>query len=72
MYSFIIVFFFRLKNVFLHVPSLHWIVVEDAEEKSTLVSQFLKSSGLTYTHLNEPTPEEYKLQKHVSGYIALR
>lgn len=53
----------RLKNIFLHIPSLHWIVVEDAEEKSSLVSQFLKLSGLPYTHLNQPTPEEWKLQK---------
>ncbi|XP_068212160.1 galactosylgalactosylxylosylprotein 3-beta-glucuronosyltransferase I [Palaemon carinicauda] len=53
----------RLKNIFLHIPSLHWIVVEDAKEKSNLVSQFLKVSGLPYTHLNQPTPEVWKLQE---------
>lgn len=52
----------RLKTVFLHVPALHWIVVEDASQNSQLVSNFLKSSGLTYTHLHQPTPDEWKLK----------
>lgn len=53
----------RLKNVFLHVPALHWILVEDAEQKTGLVKRFLESSGIVYTHLNVATPKEWKLGK---------
>ncbi|KAK8381258.1 hypothetical protein O3P69_008253 [Scylla paramamosain] len=52
----------RLKSVFLHVPALHWIVVEDAPKKSQMVSNFLESSGLTHTHLHQSTPQEWKLK----------
>ncbi|XP_076056620.1 glucuronyltransferase I [Oratosquilla oratoria] len=54
----------RLKHVFIQVPSLHWIVVEDAREKSELVQQFLAKSSLEYTHLNIPTPPEWKLRQN--------
>lgn len=46
----------RLKNAFLMVPSLHWIVVEDAKEKTDLVTKFLQSSGISYSHFNIETP----------------
>lgn len=52
----------RLKSVFFHVPSLHWIVVEDAPKKSQMISSFLESSGLTHTHLSQSTPQEWKLK----------
>ncbi|KAK4287037.1 hypothetical protein Pmani_033361 [Petrolisthes manimaculis] len=52
----------RLMSVFLHVPSLHWILVEDATHKSKLVMNFLESSGLSYTHLHQSTPPDWKLQ----------
>ena len=52
----------RLKNAFIMVPSIHWIVVEDAAKKTSLVTRFLQSSGLTFTHLNVETPAEMKLQ----------
>lgn len=52
----------RLKNVFLHVPALHWIVVEDAPQKSHMVSDFLELSGLTFTHLHQLTPDDWKLK----------
>ncbi|KAG0712400.1 Galactosylgalactosylxylosylprotein 3-beta-glucuronosyltransferase 1 [Chionoecetes opilio] len=51
----------RLKSVFLHVPALQWIVVEDAPKKSQMVSNFLETSGLTHTHLHQATPQEWKL-----------
>lgn len=51
----------RLKSVFLHVPALHWILVEDAVQKSKLVTDFLESSGLAYTHLHHSTPQDWKL-----------
>lgn len=52
----------RLANVFLLVPNLHWIVVEDSPHKTNLVKTFLHSSGLKYTHLNIETPSEMKLK----------
>jgi len=44
------------------VPSLHWILVEDADEKSDLVTRFLQSSGISYTHLNADTPPNMRLK----------
>lgn len=54
----------RLSQTFLLVPNFHWIVIEDSPRKTPLVTNFLASSGLTYTHLHAPTPAQYKLQKH--------
>ena len=51
----------RLKNAFLLVPSVHWIVVEDAPSKTPLVTRFLAHSGLASTHLAVETPPEMKL-----------
>ncbi|KAL3874991.1 hypothetical protein ACJMK2_037935 [Sinanodonta woodiana] len=51
----------RLLYTLQHVINLHWIVVEDSETKTQLVTRFLQKSKLSYTHLNVPTPEEYKL-----------
>ncbi|KAK0154117.1 Galactosylgalactosylxylosylprotein 3-beta-glucuronosyltransferase 1 [Merluccius polli] len=55
----------RLANTFLHVASLHWIVVEDAVRSTPLVSRFLRDTGLNYTHLNVETPRNYKVYKDV-------
>ncbi len=53
----------RLTNTFLHVPNLHWLVVEDSEQKTPIVSRLLENTGLNYTHLNVNTPENLKTQK---------
>lgn len=53
----------RLSQTFLHVPQLHWIVVEDSPHKTPLVTDFLMKSGLTYTHLHVPTAKDRKLQE---------
>lgn len=50
----------RLANTLLHVSNLHWIVVEDSQRRTTLVSHFLQEKGLNYTHLNILTPMTYK------------
>ena len=52
----------RLCHTFLLVPNFHWIVVEDAEERSELVAGLLKRCGVSHTHLNVNTPPEWKLQ----------
>ena len=52
----------RLANTFLHVPNLHWILVEDSQRQTPLVNQLLRETGLNYTHLNVETPRNYKLR----------
>ena len=46
----------RLKNALWNVPKVHWIVIEDATNKTYKIANFLWNSKLSYTHLNEPTP----------------
>ncbi|KAJ8402726.1 hypothetical protein AAFF_G00363980 [Aldrovandia affinis] len=50
----------RLSNTFRQVPRFHWIVVEDSNIRTELVSRFLAHSGLPYTHLHVLTPRRYK------------
>ncbi|KAM3831032.1 galactosylgalactosylxylosylprotein 3-beta-glucuronosyltransferase 1 [Vipera latastei] len=52
----------RLSNTFLHVPNLHWILVEDSQRRTALVTRLLRDTGLNYTHLNVETPRNYKLR----------
>ncbi|XP_056139819.1 galactosylgalactosylxylosylprotein 3-beta-glucuronosyltransferase 1 [Lampris incognitus] len=52
----------RLANTFLHVPNLHWILVEDSQRRTALVTRLLRETGLNYTHLNVETPRNYKLR----------
>lgn len=51
----------RISQTFLLVPNLHWIIVEDSENKTPLVGNLLAKSGLSYTHLHAATPKEWKL-----------
>ncbi|XP_062454832.1 galactosylgalactosylxylosylprotein 3-beta-glucuronosyltransferase 3 isoform X2 [Rhea pennata] len=48
----------RLSQTLLHVPRLHWVVVEDAAAPSALVAGLLAQSGLRFTHLHAPTAPE--------------
>ncbi|XP_050539684.1 galactosylgalactosylxylosylprotein 3-beta-glucuronosyltransferase I isoform X2 [Daktulosphaira vitifoliae] len=50
----------RLSNTFRLINNFHWIIVEDAETKSTLVADLLLKSHLNYTHLSIATPVEWK------------
>ncbi|CAM4726628.1 unnamed protein product [Leuciscus chuanchicus] len=50
----------RLANTFRQVPQFHWVVVEDSNSHTELVSRFLARSGLRYTHLNVFTPRRFK------------
>ncbi|KFU93563.1 Galactosylgalactosylxylosylprotein 3-beta-glucuronosyltransferase 1, partial [Chaetura pelagica] len=52
----------RLANTLLHVPNLHWILVEDAQRRTPLITRLLRDTGLNYTHLNVETPRNYKLR----------
>ncbi len=53
----------RMCHTFLLVPNLHWILVEDARAKTKLVEDHLKTCGVSYTHLFELTPADWKLQR---------
>jgi len=48
----------RLVNTLTHVRRLHWVLVEDSDAKTSLVSDLLSLSGLHYTHLYVTTPSE--------------
>ncbi|XP_067681596.1 galactosylgalactosylxylosylprotein 3-beta-glucuronosyltransferase 2-like [Haliotis asinina] len=52
----------RLSQTFLHLPNFHWILVEDSVNKTRLVTNFLRSSGLSFTHLHALTPPRMKLK----------
>ncbi|XP_061660289.1 galactosylgalactosylxylosylprotein 3-beta-glucuronosyltransferase 1 [Syngnathoides biaculeatus] len=49
----------RLANTLLHVDNLHWIVVEDSQKRTALVSHLLHETKLNYTHLNAQTPQKF-------------
>lgn len=53
----------RLSQAFKLVRKLHWIVVEDSVNKTALVTNFLRNSGLKYTHLNVRTPDTLRRHK---------
>ncbi|KAM8880780.1 galactosylgalactosylxylosylprotein 3-beta-glucuronosyltransferase 3 [Synchiropus splendidus] len=62
----------RLSQTLLHVPHLHWIVVEDSPHKTPLVTDFLEKSTLTYTHLHMPTARDRKLQEGDPSWLKPR
>ncbi len=45
----------RLQNLLRNVHKLVWIVIEDSDVKSFLISDFLMQSNLPFVHLNIPT-----------------
>lgn len=56
----------RISQTLKLVPNIHWIVVEDSEEKTDLVRNVLLESKLIATHLNAKTPPFEKLKDKVS------
>ncbi|XP_037539994.1 galactosylgalactosylxylosylprotein 3-beta-glucuronosyltransferase 3 [Nematolebias whitei] len=62
----------RLSQTFLHVPQLHWIVVEDSPRRTPLVAELLRTSGVTFTHLYVPTAKERKLQEGDPSWLKPR
>lgn len=51
----------RLCQTLMHVNNLHWIVVEDSDEKTALVTKFLSRCSVTSTQLNIRTPQQLQL-----------
>lgn len=56
----------RVSQTLKLVPNIHWIVVEDSEEKTDLVRNLLLESKLIFTHLNAKTPPFEQLKDKVS------
>lgn len=55
----------RISQTLKLVPNVHWIVVEDTEEKTELVRNLITDSKLVATHLNAKTPPFEKLKDKV-------
>ena len=62
----------RLSNTLRLVPNLHWIVVEDSASNSIQVTQLLHDSGISFTHLHELTPSNYKLNTSDPNWLKPR
>lgn len=72
----------RLSYTLILVPRLHWIIVEDSEEPTSLVTNFLSRlqqevipdfcSDLKVTRLNVATPDEFKLKARDPNWLKPR
>ena len=52
----------RLAQTLLLAEQIHWIVVEDAKEKSGFVTELLNRTGLSATHLNVSSNKKAKVK----------
>lgn len=62
----------RLSQTLSLVPRLHWLLVEDAEGPTPLVSGLLAASGLLFTHLAALTPKAQRLREGEPGWVRPR
>ncbi|XP_034666401.1 galactosylgalactosylxylosylprotein 3-beta-glucuronosyltransferase I [Drosophila subobscura] len=64
----------RLSHLFMLLPNLHWIIVEDSNITTPLVRSLLQRAGLEKrsTQLNIKTPPEFKLQGKDPNWIKPR
>ena len=68
----------RLSYTLILVPNLHWIVVEDANATTHLVKNILQQAfkrkiyNFNYTHLNVPTPVEFKTKQSDPNWLKPR
>jgi len=53
----------RLGQTLLLADKLHWVVAEDSNSCSQLVSSLLQRFGIPYTHISSPQPEIYRTAK---------
>ncbi|XP_054263194.1 galactosylgalactosylxylosylprotein 3-beta-glucuronosyltransferase I-like [Macrosteles quadrilineatus] len=62
----------RLSHTLMLVQNLHWIVVEDSDHKTALVSSLLTETHLNFTHLYEQTPAEWKHKPKEPNWVKPR
>jgi len=53
----------RLSQTLMHVPSIMWLVIEDAEALSPQVAALLRRSGVRYVHMIAPMPKDQQKKK---------
>ncbi|XP_066996968.1 galactosylgalactosylxylosylprotein 3-beta-glucuronosyltransferase P isoform X2 [Anabrus simplex] len=53
----------RMAQTLMHVQNIHWLVIEDANTTTKLVTELLKRTGIPFEHLVAPMPEEYKKRR---------
>ncbi|XP_013786785.1 galactosylgalactosylxylosylprotein 3-beta-glucuronosyltransferase S-like [Limulus polyphemus] len=46
----------RLAQTLMHVPNIHWLVVEDWSDKNPMIETILKKRGVQHTYLVGPRP----------------
>ncbi|XP_076315061.1 galactosylgalactosylxylosylprotein 3-beta-glucuronosyltransferase S-like [Tachypleus tridentatus] len=49
----------RLAQSLMHVPNIHWLVVEDWFDKNPMVEKILKKRGIQHTYLLGPRPPNH-------------
>lgn len=66
----------RLSHTLLLAKNIHWILVEDSQQKTPLVTKFVKEiqnyGELNVTHLNVMTPPEYKMKSSDPNWLKPR
>ncbi|XP_046683733.1 galactosylgalactosylxylosylprotein 3-beta-glucuronosyltransferase P-like [Homalodisca vitripennis] len=50
----------RLAQTLMHIPKIHWLVIEDSRVATPQVTQLLLRTGLSFEHLIAPMPDIYK------------
>ncbi|ODM93462.1 Galactosylgalactosylxylosylprotein 3-beta-glucuronosyltransferase P [Orchesella cincta] len=53
----------RLAQTLMHVPSIMWLVIEDAEMLNPQVAALLRRTGIKYLHMLAPMPKDQKMRK---------
>ena len=62
----------RVSQTFLHLTSFHWIVIEDSQNKTSLVANFLANCSIEhYTHLNIKSSTSKNIRGLESRNLAL-
>lgn len=51
------------------MPNVHWVIIEDAVNKTDLVTNFLAKTQLPFTHLNIPTPTPMKMSQDDPSWL---
>lgn len=62
----------RLYYTFLHVPKIHWIIIEDSDKKTDKVRHFLAKYQIPYTHIHVATPQQIKLKSSDPDWLKPR
>ena len=62
----------RMSHTLKLVKNIHWIVIEDSENKTSMVSRLLERTGFNYTHLNVLTPAKFKMASKDPNWLKPR